>query len=103
MSHRRVVGLFLLAVLIVPLISPAAVGEWDDDNWLTNIIGPERLEHGDEFGCHGYEGVKTTDENWVIEACRDYVNDFTEASRWGGQPISFGIPGDTIDLSLIHI
>ena len=99
MSHRRVVGLFLLAVLIVPLISPAAVGEWDDDNWLTNIIGPERLEHGDEFGCHGYEGVKTTDENWVIEACRDYVNDFTEASRWGGQPISFGIPGDTIDPS----
>jgi len=97
MSPRRVVGLLLLTVILLPIITPNVVADWDDDNWLTNIIGPERLEHGDEFGCHGYEDVQTVEENWVIEDCRDYVSGFTEASRWGGQPISFGIPGDSID------
>ena len=43
------------------MTSPAVVAEWEDDNWLRNIIGPERLELGDEFGCHGFEGVDVRD------------------------------------------
>ena len=69
-----------------------------EDSWLVNIIGPERLENGDEFGCHGYEGILTSENNWVIEGCKDYLMDSTNASRWGMAPISFGIPGQTVDV-----
>ncbi len=61
------------------------------------MIGPERLENGDEFGCHGYEGVDTVAENWVISECRDYLMGLTNASRWGERPLSFGINANEID------
>ena len=82
----------MCSIFLLPITVPTVVAEWDDDNWLRNIIGPERLELGDEFGCHGFEGVDVTEEPWVIEECRDYLNRFTNASRWGSQPISFGHP-----------
>ena len=78
------------------MTAPVVVAEWEDDNWLRNIIGPERLELGDEFGCHGFEGVDVREESWVIEECRDYLNRFTNASRWGSQPISFGHPNGIV-------
>ena len=112
--------MLMVALLATATAAPTVAGDWEDDSWLRNIIGPERLAHGDEFGCHGYEGVDTTKELWVIGACRDYLMEFTNASRWGAQPISFGITGDEVDsatadalmdagfeivgdLSLIHI
>jgi len=78
------------------MISSPVVGEWETDNWLSNVIGPERLALGDEFGCHGYEGLGIDEEPWTIGACRDYLTNLTEASRWGPTPISFGLSG--IDL-----
>lgn len=98
MAERRV-GAILLMIFLLPTLAPTTAAEWDEDNWLWNIIGPERLEHGDEFGCHGYEGIDVNEEQWVIEACRNYVMGFTNASRWGANPISFGLPnGEISDL-----
>ena len=97
MSNRSVTSLLMVALLATATTAPAVAGEWGDDSWLSNIIGPERLAHGDEFGCHGYEGINTAEELWVIEACREYIVEFTNASRWGVQPISFGILGEEVD------
>lgn len=88
----RYKGLILLLIFVTPLIAPAAAAEWDDDNWLWNLIGPERLEHGDEFACHGYEGININDDNSVIESCKKYIFGHTNSSRWGANPISFGVP-----------
>jgi len=93
-AERRV-GVILLVIFLIPTLAPIATAEWDEDNWLWNIIGPERLALGDEFGCHGYEGVDINVEQWIIEACRDYLMGFTNASRWGSNPISFGLPYGT--------
>ncbi|HIN03567.1 MAG TPA: hypothetical protein EYM66_00730, partial [Candidatus Poseidoniales archaeon] len=101
MLTRRVVGLLLFAIIAVPTFAPAAAAtEWDDDNWLWNIIGPERLALGDEFGCHGYEGVDIHDEPWAISGCRDYLTAFTNASRWGQNPVSFGVPAGEMDSTI---
>tara|TARA_B100000029_G_scaffold228651_2_gene226323 strand:+ start:1401 stop:2498 length:1098 start_codon:yes stop_codon:yes gene_type:complete len=97
MDNRSSKATVMLAILLVSTSAPAVAGEWTEDTWLENIIGPERLDNGDEFGCHGYEGVSTLSENWVIEACRDYLMESTNASRWGRSPISFGIPGQSLD------
>jgi len=94
---RSIAGLLMVALLTIATTAPAVSADWEDDSWLDNIIGPERLAHGDEFGCHGYEGVSSTEEHWVIEACRDYLVGFINASRWGTQPISFGVPGEQVD------
>ena len=87
----------MVALLTIATTAPTVVAEWEEDGWLSNIIGPERLAHGDEFSCHGYEGVDTTEELWVIEACRDYIVEFTNASRWGSDPISFGVTDQQLD------
>lgn len=87
----------ILTLLGIPMLAPPVIGDWETDTWISNVIGPERLENGDEFGCHGYEGVNTIEENWVIEACREYLTELTASSRWGMEPISFGISGDFLD------
>ncbi|MBP51177.1 MAG: hypothetical protein QGI73_04405 [Candidatus Thalassarchaeaceae archaeon] len=97
MRGRIAVAIVLASILIVPVTAPSVVGEWSDDGWLKNLIGPERLENGDEFGCHGFEGISTIEENWVIEGCRDYLAGLSDSSRWGENPVSFGIPGDNVD------
>ena len=76
-------GYSLVLLIVLPFLASPVVGEWGEDSWLVNIIGPERLENGDEFGCHGYEGILTSENNWVIEGCKDYLMDSTNASRWG--------------------
>ena len=86
MDIRSFRATLMLAVLLTSITAPTVAGEWSDDTWLENIIGPERLENGDEFGCHGYEDISATDENWVIEACKDYLMQMTNASRWGIAP-----------------
>lgn len=97
MQSRRLICALLTSLLLIPTTAAPAIGEWDEDNWLWNIIGPERLELGDEFGCHGYEGIDVNEEIWVVEACRDYLMEFTHASRWGEAPVSFGLPSGQID------
>lgn len=97
MRGRSVVAIVLATILLVPVTAPSVAGEWSDDGWLKNLIGPERLENGDEFGCHGFEGILTIEENWVIEGCRDYLTGLSDSSRWGSNPVSFGIPGTVVD------
>tara|TARA_Y100001970_G_scaffold91485_2_gene115382 strand:+ start:20610 stop:21743 length:1134 start_codon:yes stop_codon:yes gene_type:complete len=97
MRRHSTAAVVISLMLLFPVSAPGAVGEWTDDGWLKNLIGPERLENGDEFGCHGFEGVSTVEDNWVIEACKDYLTGLSDSSRWGTDPVSFGIPGDTVD------
>ena len=97
MPSRKATSLILVSVFLIPILSPSVAGEWTDDGWLTNLIGPERMENGDEFGCHGFEDVDTKEENWVIEACKEYLVSHTDSSKWGQDPISFGITGDYLD------
>ena len=85
----REIAFTLVALISLPMFAPTAIGEWESDSWISNIIGPERLNHGDEFGCHGYEGVNTIEENWVIQGCSDYVSENTDAYSWGELQISF--------------
>ena len=88
----RPVGIFLVVIFLTPVLTPTVMADWDDDNWLWNLIGPERLEHGDEFACHGYEGLDINSDNSVIESCKNYLSSHTNSSRWGSKPISFGVP-----------
>ena len=99
MRRRGTAAFLMAAILLFPVSAPSAVGEWEDDGWLKNLIGPERLENGDEFGCHGFEGVSTVEENWVIEACKNYLTGLSDSSRWGSDPVSFGIQGLKVDQS----
>jgi hypothetical protein len=91
---KRHQGVFLLIIFLTPLLAPTVVAEWDDDNWLWNLIGPERLEHGDEFACHGYEGIDINEDNSIINSCKKYLNGHTNSSRWGSEAISFGVPNE---------
>lgn len=94
---RKPVGLSLVSMMMLSMLASPVVGEWESDSWLSNVIGPERLALGDEFGCHGYEGLDIVEEPWTIAACRDYLSGLTEASRWGATPISFGLNGIDLD------
>ena len=103
--------LLVSALLCLPLFASPVAGEWTTDTWLSSVIAEERIANGDEFGCHGYEGVETIDDHWVIEACKDYLEGQTNASRWGKSPVSFGIEssvineelGDSLKKSSFHI
>ena len=68
MPPRKELSLILASIFLIPILSPSVVGEWSDDGWLTNLIGPERMESADEFGCHGFEDIDTLEENRVSEA-----------------------------------
>ncbi len=93
----RFSALVVTSLLCIPIVAPSVVADWGTDTWLSNVWGPERLENGDEFGCHGYEGVDTLDSNWVIPSCREYLEGQTDASRWGKSPVSFGIESKIVD------
>lgn len=96
MRTRRVVAAVLLLLLLTPLTAPAA-GEWEEDIFLYEVIGPERLAAGDEYGCHGIPGKDIREDRSVIKECKDYLTERTNASQWGAQPLSFGVPGESLD------
>ncbi len=96
MRTRRVVAAALLLLLLTPLTAPAA-GEWEEDIFLYEVIGPERLAAGDEYGCHGIPGKDIREDRSVIKECKDYLTERTNASQWGAQPLSFGVPGESLD------
>ena len=91
MRTRMLVALSILLILLTPLTAPVAA-EWEEDSWLTHIIGPERLERGDELGCHGIPGKDIRFEPAAITECRDYLSERSNASKWGSNPLSFGSP-----------
>ena len=85
-------AIFMLGVLLLPLALPGAVA-WRADGWLTQeVVGGERLALGDEFGCHGIPGKDVRTDIDVIAECKDYLTSEINASKWGSQPLSFGMP-----------
>ena len=92
MRARRVVAVALFLLLLTPLTAPVA-GEWEEDIFLSEVIGPERLAAGDEYGCHGIPGKDIQEDHSAIQECKDYLTSRTVASLWGAQPLSFGLQG----------
>ena len=72
----------------------------DRDTWLENVIGPELLALGDEFGCQGLEGISPEEDIETVSACSQYVASRINASRWGNNIISFGTPEGEISENL---
>ncbi|MDE0708241.1 MAG: hypothetical protein OSB33_04760 [Candidatus Poseidoniales archaeon] len=84
-------AIFMLGVLLLPLAAPGAVA-WRADGWLTQeVVGGERLTLGDEFGCHGMPGKNVADNRSVISECKMYLTSQINASKWGAEPLSFGL------------
>lgn len=97
------VAIFLLGVLLLPLAMPGAVA-WRADGWLIQeVVGGERLALGDEFGCHGMPGKDVTDDLSVISDCKDYLTAQIDASKWGAEPLSFGIPSSDSNPDIIEV
>ena len=92
MTKIRFAGIVMIIIFLIPIFSPVAATEWKSDGWIKNLIGPERLALGDEFGCHGFEETEINKDPWVIESCKDYILSNTNSSRWGNAPISYGLP-----------
>lgn len=88
-----VVGL-LLCLVVLPVHAPFVAAEtWEEDGWLRTPLAEERLEAGDEFGCAGFPGLSwANDPGAVASACRAYLGERTNASRWGDAPLSIGTP-----------
>ena len=85
-------AIFMLSVLLLSLSLPSAVA-WRADGWLTQeVVGGERLALGDEFGCHGMPGLDVGEDHSVIKECKEYLTSQINASKWGKEPLSFGIP-----------
>ena len=83
---------FLLICFLLPILAPTAVA-WNPDGFLSQeIIGGGRLRQGDEFGCHGIPGRDIRTDTEVITECKDYLTSQINASKWGGNPLSFGLP-----------
>ena len=91
------VAFFMLGVLLLPLALPGAVA-WRADGWLIqDVVGGERLRLGDEFGCHGMPGKDVNTDLSVISECKEYLTSQINASKWGSEPLSFGLPGGVIE------
>ena len=53
-SNSSYILVILSILVLTPLYSTvgsAAISTWEEDGWLTNFVGEERLNRGDEFGC----------------------------------------------------
>ncbi|MEE2811979.1 MAG: hypothetical protein VX627_03000 [Candidatus Thermoplasmatota archaeon] len=97
MNTRLVVAFSLLGILLMPIALPGAVA-WRADGWLSqDVVGGERLRHGDEFGCHGMPGKNVNTDLSVISECKDYLTSQINASKWGSEPLSFGLPDGVIE------
>lgn len=96
-------AIFMLSVLLFPLALPGAVA-WRADGWLTQeVIGGERLAHGDEFGCHGMPGADIFEDSSIVQDCKSYLTSQINASKWGENPLSYGISSADVDSSLANV
>ena len=78
--------------MLLSVTAPPVAAEYREDTWLENVIGPELLLKGDEFGCHGLEDVDPRLDITVVSACKSYVSSRINASRWGPNLLSYAIP-----------
>jgi len=80
----------LLSAHLAPVV--AGQEQWRSDSWL-KTLGPPMVAEGDEFGCYGMPEMDwSTDPEGVASACRYYIEDNIEASRWGSKPVSTYVP-----------
>lgn len=98
-AKRRLLAV-TLAVMLSSVTSLPVQAEYTDDTWLENVIGPELLALGDEFGCHGLEDISPEEDTETVGACSQYVASRINASRWGQNLISFGTPEGEISDNL---
>ena len=97
---HRMVAFALLGILLIPIGMPGAVA-YQEDGWLTQeVVGGERLSLGDEFGCHGMPGEDVYDDYEVIGDCKRYLTKRIDASKWGSEPLSFGLEDGEIGADL---
>ena len=100
MDARKRLLAVTLAVMLSSVTSLPVQAEYKDDTWLGNVIGPELLVLGDEFGCQGLENVDPEEDTNSVSACSQYLTSKINASRWGQNPISFGTPEGEISENL---
>jgi hypothetical protein len=97
---QRSTSSYILVILSILVLTPlystvgsAAISTWEEDGWLTNFVGEERLNRGDEFGCYGFPTLSwQANSGDVATACRNYLINRTSASRWAENPISLYTP-----------
>jgi len=83
-------GLFASSTIAAPVVADV---EWEADGWLTTALADERLTNGDEFGCYGIPGYSWfNDPGAVAKECRSYIENNTEASKWGDNALSTYAP-----------
>ena len=85
----------MFSIIFGLVFAPNALAdaEWDEDGWLNTNLVQERLNNGDEFGCYGIPGLSwNADSGAVAGECRQYIEQRTEASLWGDNPISTYTP-----------
>ena len=83
-------GLFASSTLAAPVVADV---EWESDGWLTTALADERLAMGDEFGCYGMPGYSWyNDPGAVAKECRSYIENNTDASKWGDNALSTYAP-----------
>ncbi|MGB0448922.1 MAG: hypothetical protein ACPGMV_07920 [Candidatus Poseidoniaceae archaeon] len=94
-GSRRIVACLLLGLFASSTIAAPVVAdvEWERDGWLTTALADERLASGDEFGCYGVPGYSWyNDPGAVAKECRSYIENNTEASKWGDNALSTYAP-----------
>ena len=82
---------FLVVLILAVVFHPVALAQsaWEEDGWLRTSLAQERLEAGDEFGCYGMPGLSwQNDAGAVAQACRTYIEERINASKWGVSPLS---------------
>ena len=101
MRGTRVLPAFLSLLIVSVLVHPVALAQsaWEEDGWLRTSFGQERLDAGDEFGCYGVPGLSwINDPGAVAQACKTYIEDRINASKWGQSPLSSYTP-DTMTMA----
>ena len=101
MRGTRVLPAFLSLLIVSVLGHPVALAQsaWEEDGWLRTSFGQERLDAGDEFGCYGVPGLSwINDPGAVAQACKTYIEDRINASKWGQSPLSSYTP-DTLTMA----
>ncbi len=88
--------LFVFAILFCPLFFPlvGASSEWKEDGWLSAdwYTKDGRIAAGDELGCQGMPALnlEIMPSTSALE-CKEYLTERTDASRWGSEPLAFGV------------
>ena len=101
MRGTRVLPAILSLLIVSVLVHPVALAQsaWEEDGWLRTSFGQERLDAGDEFGCYGVPGLSwINDPGAVAQACKTYIEDRINASKWGQSPLSSYTP-DTLTMA----